>query len=319
MHPLVSVIVPVYKVEDCLVRCLDSLRRQSLSDIEILLIDDASPDRCGEICEAYAEKDARFRVFHNKLNGGLSAARNIGIANAYADYLMFVDSDDWVHVDFCKEPYECAVSYQTDLVMFRHDRIGYHKPLRINNKTNSFLKSGCKTCMEAMYLLQKVVGPPAWNKLYRKDLFQNISFPEGYFFEDIGTTYKTVWQSSRIYFLNKVLYYHAYHAGCISDLKTEKSLHDWIEMYLQQYRDLAAWGYPQDKLDALLKNVAISYCIKKRPDNSDKNYEFCKKVVLESKNIPAEFTREKKLMFALFKYCRPLFEFVCGLYGRKVG
>ncbi len=94
MRPLVSVIVPVYKVEDVLARCLDSLCRQSLKEIEILLVDDASPDRCGEICEEYAEKDSRFRVIHHPENRGLSAARNTGIAQASADYLMFVDSDE---------------------------------------------------------------------------------------------------------------------------------------------------------------------------------------------------------------------------------
>ena len=111
MKSLVSVIVPVYKVEEYLPRCLDSLCRQSLKNIEIILIDDASPDRCGKICDTYAAKDARFKVIHLKTNQGLSVARNIGIEHAISDYLMFVDSDDWVHEDFCKAPYECALQY----------------------------------------------------------------------------------------------------------------------------------------------------------------------------------------------------------------
>ena len=119
-QPLVSVIVPVYKVEDVLSRCLDSLCRQSLRDIEIILVDDASPDQCGEICEQYAAKDTRFKVFHHSEIRGLSAARNTGIAYASADYLMFVDSDDWVHEEFCKLPYECAVQQQVELVFFCH-------------------------------------------------------------------------------------------------------------------------------------------------------------------------------------------------------
>lgn len=117
MKPLVSVIVPIYKVEDYLIRCLDSLCRQSLCEIEILLINDASPDRCGEICEKYAAQDARFKVFHHQENKGLSAARNTGIINALADYLMFVDSDDYVHKDFCKLPYDTAV-LQNYLALF---------------------------------------------------------------------------------------------------------------------------------------------------------------------------------------------------------
>ncbi len=118
MQLLVSVIVPVYNVEKYIVRCLESLRRQSLQNIEIILVDDASPDRCGEICEAYAAKDARFKVIHHAENLGLSAARNTGIQKAVADYLMFVDSDDWVHEDFCKVAYTKAVFFRSCPVFF---------------------------------------------------------------------------------------------------------------------------------------------------------------------------------------------------------
>ena len=114
MQPLVSVIVPVFKAEKYLGRCLDSLCRQSLKNIEILLIDDASPDQCGEICEQYAANDRRCKVIHNTVNKGVSAVRNIGIENAAGEYLMFADSDDWVHEDFCKDAYECAVQNQAD-------------------------------------------------------------------------------------------------------------------------------------------------------------------------------------------------------------
>ena len=207
MQPLVTVIVPVYKVEPYLTRCLDSLCRQSLKDIEILLIDDASPDGCGVICDAYAAKDPRFTVIHNEKNQGLSVARNIGIEHATADYLMFVDSDDWVHEDFCKDSYECAAHYQADLVMFRYQYIKNDKytkgkspnrtplPCHAQNTTpTSPAASGYKIQSEAIDLLQNVVGQFAWNKLYRKKTFHGISYPPGYLYEDIGTTYKTILQ-----------------------------------------------------------------------------------------------------------------------------
>ena len=103
-EPKVSVIVPIYNVEAYLPRCLDSLRRQTLSHIEIILIDDGSSDGCGEIAARYAREDGRFRVIH-QANAGLSAARNRGIELASAPYLMFVDSDDWVEPDFCRIPF----------------------------------------------------------------------------------------------------------------------------------------------------------------------------------------------------------------------
>ena len=319
LKPLISVIVPIYKVEDKLERCLDSLCRQTQKDIEILLIDDASPDRCGEICEAFAAKDARFRVFHNKTNQGLSVARNIGIEEAVGDYLMFVDGDDYVHEDFCRLPYECSVRYKADLVMFRSQRIKKFGNLGVAiNRTKTSRQDGYKTVLEAMDLLQKGVGQAAWNKLYRKELFNNIMYPPGYSYEDSGTTYKMVWRASHIYYLDKVLYYYCYREGSITELITEKSVSDYYEMSMQQYYDLAAQGYPADKLDNYLKNRALSYCIMQKPDDSNARYVFCKNVLLESKSLLHNTTGKRKFMFLLFKYCRPLFEVCCILFGKKV-
>lgn len=190
-QPLVSVIVPVYKVEDVLERCLDSLCRQSLLDIEIILVDDASPDRCGKICEQYAARDERFRVIHHSKNRGLSVARNTEISHASADYLMFVDSDDWVHENFCKLPYECAVQQQADLVLFCFQSIDKNGSPGLKMKADN-QGSGKLTRMEAIELMLYKIWFAAWNKLYRRILFQTVSYPEGYFYEDVGTTYKLV-------------------------------------------------------------------------------------------------------------------------------
>ena len=97
--PEISVIVPVYKVEEYLPQCIDSILAQTFTDFELLLVDDGSPDRCGEICEEYAGKDTRIRVFHQQ-NSGVSAARNIGLQHAKGTYIVFVDSDDWVSTDY---------------------------------------------------------------------------------------------------------------------------------------------------------------------------------------------------------------------------
>ncbi len=317
MQPLVSVIVPVYKVEDCLKRCLDSLCRQSMPNIEIILVDDASPDRCGEICDVYANNDKRFRVFHNIINRGLSVARNIGIENAACDFLMFVDSDDWVHEDFCKVAYECAVKYHADLVMFGFENIGYSNYIKDNRKDGCSIQSGYKTRLETIDLMDNGVGQTAWNKLYHKKLFKDISYPPGYVYEDIGTTYKIIWQASNIYYINETLYYHCYHAGSINTLKNEKALHDWIEMNLQKYRDLKEWGYPPEKLEIILKNIAFKYCMKKKTDVTDEHYVYCANILCNSPDIPAFFSWKRKIMFVLFKYCRPLFELICILYDRK--
>lgn len=315
MQPLVSVIVPVYRVEDVLARCLDSLCRQSLQNIEILLIDDASPDRCGAICEEYAEKDPRFRVIHHPENRGLSAARNTGIAFASADYLMFVDSDDYVHEDFCNLPYECAVKNAADLVMF----------LYYCNKKHASKSPGKKEVgrnyvhlskLEAIELMFRTGGVVVWNKLYRKKLFDTISYPEGYFYEDVGTTHKTILLADSICFLGTVLYYQCEHAGSITTLSSDKVFADYFEMAMQRYHDLAAWGYPEDSLELLLQNNALTYCMRKKEDFEDAKYIFCRKTLQSAKGIPAKFIWKRKILFVLLKYCPPLFDLICVLWGK---
>ena len=115
----VSVIVPIYNIKQYLPRCIDSIRNQTLKDIEIILIDDGSTDGSSEICDQYAAVDPRVRVLH-KENEGLSAARNDGIQMARADYIMFVDGDDWVEPEFCELPYRAAVGNNVDAVSFLH-------------------------------------------------------------------------------------------------------------------------------------------------------------------------------------------------------
>ncbi len=109
MDELISVIVPVYKVEDYLSRCVDSILSQTYRNIEVILVDDGSPDKCGEICDRYAQHDPRVRVIH-KENGGLSDARNAGIEIAQGQYISFIDSDDWVHPEFLESLYQLTRS-----------------------------------------------------------------------------------------------------------------------------------------------------------------------------------------------------------------
>ena len=324
MQPLVSVIVPVYKVEDCLARCLDSLCDQSLRDIELILVDDASPDRCGDICEEYAAKDVRFKVFHHSVNRGLSAARNTGISNATGVYLMFVDSDDFVHEDYCKKPYENAVLQQADLVLFRFRRVDKNVSF-LNGKADekssiplSLLENGYKTTTEALDLLrEEIIGQAAWNKLYKKELFQEISYPTGYYFEDWGTTYKIVLRATRIFYLNSILYYYCIHEDSITSQNNEKALHDWTAMAMQQYRDLTDRGYSAEKLELFLVNIAFNYCIWKKRDLLNSEYVYYANILMSCKYVPEDFTWKRKILFVLFKYYPAMFELLCNVFKKK--
>ena len=195
IKPLVSVIVPVYNVEPYLHRCIDSLVHQTLKDIEIILIDDGSTDGCGRICDEYAAADTRIRVVHQE-NAGLSEARNAGIDRAKADYLMFVDSDDWAEPKFCELPLMLAKEQRADLVMFqfRHFQNGKEKKRRCNS-----INEGIKTQAEALNLMiQSIVGMSAWNKLYHKDLFQRNRYPKDKNYEDIFLTPILIHEAKRI-------------------------------------------------------------------------------------------------------------------------
>ncbi len=314
--PLVSVIVPVFKVEKYIVQCLDSICQQSLEDIEILLIDDATPDNCGKICDEYATKDSRITVFHNKTNQGLSLARNIGIRYASSDYLMFVDSDDYVHKDYCKIPYEYAVKANADLIMFRYARISNTSN---NSKAEPVILSGYKTKNEALDLLLSNIGFVAWNKLYSKKLFQDISYPVGFYYEDVGTTYKTILHANKIYYVDIILYYYnSQRLGSITSLNTEKIFLDRTKMYLQQYRDLIEWGYPIKKLEKRLLDLSMNYCIKIKPKTTDFQYDYCTTILRTTKTIPMHFSWKKKVLFILFNNCKPLFELICKIWNKKI-
>lgn len=315
MKPLVSVIVPIYQTEKYLLRCLDSLKRQSLQNIEILLIDDGSPDKCGEICDAYAARDERFKVFHQK-HAGTSVARNQGIRMATSEYLMFADSDDWVHEDFCKDAYECAVKNNADIVKFGLQSVKNHKLFGLQYKTINALSTGHKTREVLINHLVKF-GSPSCDKLFHKTLFDTNKYPEGYYYEDIFL-YKVIYNAKYIYSLNKVLYYHCYRSGSTTTLKTSKVWSDWFEMQRQRLQDFASWKiYPPERIELELKRKSLAYCIMKKKDISDSHYLFASQTLLNTKNIPEEFTWKQKIMFCLFKYCPPVFDFICDVYGKR--
>ena len=313
MKKLISIIVPVYKVENYLECCLDSLCRQSMPEIEIILIDDASPDRCGEICNAYAARDERFRVVHRPENKGLSAARNLGISLASCDYLMFVDSDDWVHNDFCKDAYECAVQNHADLVMFDFQSDIDKNDIPVPDASVSAIH---KTRDEAIDLLFTSVQNYAWNKLYRKELFDGVYYPEGFLFEDIATTYKTILKATNIYYMNKTLYYYR-------QLRTNSITADynkfkyWFRMRMLQLTDLWNSGCRAKHYLIFLNNFAMSYCINNRKNADNPDYAFFSHTLCQNKKFPIGLSSKKKFLFILLKYCPPVFTMICNLLIKR--
>ncbi len=202
MKPLISVIIPIYGVEKYLKRAVESVLGQTYRNLEIILVDDGSPDNCPAICDAYAAKEARIRVIH-KENGGLSDARNAGLDIAGGDYIAFLDSDDYYAPFFIEVLYEQLTGQQAQVALCRYEVTGametaegpdfseylekYKKgevPSEVYDRRQMLLNQYDALCGDATYFIV------AWNKLYKASLWKNIRFPKGMIHEDEATTYR---------------------------------------------------------------------------------------------------------------------------------
>lgn len=215
-YPIISVIVPVYKVEPYIDRCIDSIVNQTYRNLEIILVDDGSPDRCPEICESWAEKDSRIKVIH-KENGGLSAARNCGIECCHGDYIGFVDSDDWIEPDMYEKLYNTIVKYNVPLAM--GGRFDIYENCLTDKKRTTY---GNEKVISAQQLLPKMLlgdgcDSVAWDKLYHKSLWKEIRFPDGEIFEDIAIMYKLIIKANKIAICDDPLYNYYHRSGSITE------------------------------------------------------------------------------------------------------
>lgn len=178
-----SVVIPVYRVEDTLDRCVASVTAQNVAEMEVILVDDGSPDKCPEMCDEWARRDKRIRVIH-KENGGLSDARNAGIDVATGDCITFVDSDDWLELD----TYPALLPRMKDCEILEYSVAG-----RLTLKDREY-DDAERYWLEG----QAYTHTYAWNKLYRRELFDNVRYPKGRVFEDVCTLPKLLRQARRV-------------------------------------------------------------------------------------------------------------------------
>ncbi len=215
MTSLVSVIVPVYKVEEYLEQCVTSILEQSYQNLEIILVDDGSPDRCPQMCDQWAARDPRIKVIH-KENGGLSDARNAGLEVASGRYVAFVDSDDTVDADYVSYLVELLETNNADMSICEFgiiDTTGH----RISHVDNNGAVFAFDQKMALLELLKgKMFSNSACTKLYKAGLFYDIRFPYGRIYEDVATTYKLFMKSKRIVFGSRLLYYYLRRPGSIT-------------------------------------------------------------------------------------------------------
>lgn len=210
----ISVIVPVYNVENYIDKCIKSLLHQSIDDFEILLIDDGSTDNSGAICDEYAKKSDKVKVIHKK-NRGLSSARNYGLQIAEGEFVSFVDSDDWIHKDMYLKLYKIAKKYDADIALSGYLKI-YDETEEINaNKDNSVKVFTNIEALNNLYNDKYKETVICCNKIFKKSLFDNIRFPMGKIHEDEFTTHKLIYKAKKIAYTNEELYFYRQRPGSI--------------------------------------------------------------------------------------------------------
>lgn len=239
-----SIIVPVYKVEAYLDKCVESILKQSFTDYELILVDDGSPDRCGEMCEDWAKKDARIRVIH-KENGGLSDARNAGIDNARGDYIGFVDSDDYIRPDMFKILVSNLERYDADLSMCGYTDIYENGPER-GRKENDDDTVYVWNRKQAIYeiLLGKKLSVHAVTKIYKRRLFDQIRYPKGKISEDAYVIMDILQQTEKAVFTPRTEYYYVHRGNSINTAIYREIDKTRIEAHEKNYRFICT-QYPE--------------------------------------------------------------------------
>lgn len=235
----ISVIVPVYKVEKYINRCVNSILNQSFRDFDLVLIDDGSPDRCGAICDEYAQGDSRIYVIHQQ-NGGLSDARNSGIEWAFthsdSEWITFIDSDDWIHEKYLEFLYRAAIENKAAVSMCW----GYRTEGETIEPTNTV--PIVRTPAEAYTRNYQCIRAVAWGRLYKKNLFETVRYPKGKLWEDLYTTHKVLFAIDKVAVIEDYLYYYYRNPESIIAGKWNPKKLDGIRVYREElipyFRDI---------------------------------------------------------------------------------
>lgn len=315
----VSIVVPIYKVEKYLERCIISIVEQSYGNIEIILVNDGSPDNCGTICEQYAKEDHRIKVIKKK-NGGLSDARNYGMQSVTGKYTIFVDSDDWIDTNMVEDMISCSIKYQADIVQTSFyyaydDYLLFDNRYYADNAPEVVIKNKNKLMSEL--IINERVKNFAWGKLFRTNLIRNIPFEKGVLFEDVFWAYQVMHLAKTYVLLHQPGYYYYQRDDSIVSTYTPKNLdmirglkerHFFIERF---YTDLIDESYKVIFMNSLSHYHLLLINRKKDKDGLHKkdirlyinhNYKKLKKAVERDGHL-----KKQLLLFHVHPYLNILY------------
>lgn len=242
--PLISIIVPVYKVEDYLDECVRSIVNQTYEKIEIILVDDGSPDRCPEICDKWVLKDSRIRVIHKK-NEGLSSARNSGLDTAQGSYIGFVDSDDFIHPQMYEKMLGAIEASDKKMAYCSWIRAF---PDGTQTKIESCLPKGTmdmREAMDAVFLDQ--INVSVWSKLYHRSIFEHLRFPVGENNEDLPLIIPTVFEARGIANTGESLYYYRERENSITSSYWKTDMGIVLKHLREMQEQIKAYGLEDTK------------------------------------------------------------------------
>ncbi len=304
---LVSVIVPVYNVEQYLEKCIDSIINQTYKNLEIILIDDGSTDSSGKICDSYAVRDRRINVIHQK-NGGLAMVRNIGISAATGEFIMFVDSDDYIDIETVQFLYEQSKKYCADISIcgFKYadtkSSVWDGEPVTINEGIVSK-----RDFWEHFYSDTRIFYVTLWAKLFRRSVWNGVSLPVGKLHEDEFAVYHLIENANTIAVSKKPLYYYVQSDSSIIRAKfTVRNLNAAEAMLLRcgLFTEKQEFDLAEKSLTMAMYNITRGLELLKEPSKSDKEY---------IRELKKDFRmRYKKL---LFKRTALLPKIKCGIFA----
>lgn len=310
-NPLISVIVPVYNVEKYLTKCVDSITNQTYKNLEIILVDDGSPDNCPILCDNFAKTDKRIKVIHKK-NGGLSDARNVGIENATGEYITFVDSDDYLNNNLIKLLYDNMIQTNSNISICSFQEVRENDNLDISAKQDAELEVfSDSSIMDQLYSKHHVEFVTAWGKLYKKDIFKHVKYPIGKINEDEFVCHHILSLCNKVCYTDAKCYYYLQRENSIMHQKYSKKNLDVFEAFYDRFVFFKE-KYPNLAVLALydfLSNIISRYY------KFDKKYrKFLRKMFNKNYNKINNFylkqlSKKRKIKLFLFKYFRIFYKF----------
>lgn len=253
-NELVTIIIPVYKVERYLDKCVKSVVSQTYQNLEIILVDDGSPDASPDICDRWAQLDARIKVVHKK-NGGLSDARNAGLDHMSGKWVIFIDSDDYVHKQYVEVLYYGAKKYNIDVVMADFRRVHENEKNLTSSIDLSSLRYEIKNKKQIFSIIFKKYMT-AWGKIYRAEIWENLSFKIGKIHEDEFAITDIFLKARNFAIVHEKLYYYLQRQGSIMSRRTFQADCDKLEAYayrLMKFKDY----FPEKKYERKILFVSI--------------------------------------------------------------